>query len=88
MGDIADMMLDGTLCEGCGVYIEGDADGFPRYCSAQCRRDRGADEPITKAVNPRRQAKCTICGKHVKEVGLAQHMRDKHGGVSASEGRT
>ena len=43
MGEIAEMMLDGTLCEGCGVYLDDDgADGFPRYCSEECARDRGA----------------------------------------------
>ena len=43
MGEIADAMLDGTLCEGCGSYIDGDsASGFPRYCSPQCAADRGA----------------------------------------------
>lgn len=36
MGEIADMMLDGTLCECCGVMIledEEDPQGFPGYCS-------------------------------------------------------
>jgi len=38
MGDIADMILDGTLCEWCGVYIEEgevplEADGYPRKCA-------------------------------------------------------
>lgn len=42
MGEIADAMLDGTLCEGCGSYI-GDATGYPGYCSSQCARDRGAE---------------------------------------------
>jgi len=33
MGDKADMMLDGTLCERCGSYIEeGEPEGFPRLC--------------------------------------------------------
>jgi len=32
MGDIAEMMLDGTLCEGCGVYLPGEGEGIPRYC--------------------------------------------------------
>lgn len=41
MGEIADMMLDGTLCEGCGEYI-GEGDGYPQYCSEQCASDRGA----------------------------------------------
>lgn len=43
MGEIADMMLDGTLCEGCGELIDdGDGDGFPRRC-AGC--GGGADRP-------------------------------------------
>jgi hypothetical protein len=44
MGEIADMMLDGTLCECCGEYIEdGESEGFPRYCSTECAKDRGVD---------------------------------------------
>lgn len=37
MGEIADMMLDGTLCEWCGVLVdEGNlAPGYPRLC-AEC----------------------------------------------------
>jgi hypothetical protein len=33
MGEIADMMLDGVLCETCGEYI-GDEVGFPRRCAS------------------------------------------------------
>ena len=35
MGEIAEMMLDGTMCECCGEYIHGPASGFPSYCSKQ-----------------------------------------------------
>lgn len=31
MGEIAEMMLDGTLCEGCGEFI-GEPVGHPRMC--------------------------------------------------------
>ena len=31
MGDIADMMIDGTLCEQCGAAL-GEGDGYPRKC--------------------------------------------------------
>ncbi len=41
MGEIADMMLDGTLCECCGEFI-GDATGYPGYCSKECAEGRGA----------------------------------------------
>lgn len=31
MGEIAEMMLDGTLCQTCGVYVGSDS-GVPTYC--------------------------------------------------------
>jgi hypothetical protein len=42
MGDVADMMINGFLCEACGGYIDGEEPGYPRYCSKACARDRGA----------------------------------------------
>lgn len=54
MGDIAEMMLDGTLCECCGVYIEEvEAQGFPRRCS-----DCG-EFPTVKKVKKKGQNKKT-----------------------------
>jgi hypothetical protein len=38
MGEIADMMIDGELCEECGTYI-GPPTGFPRKCSG-CKPTR------------------------------------------------
>lgn len=37
MGDVSDMMLDGTLCEQCGTYL-GNAVDHPRLCPG-CQRD-------------------------------------------------
>lgn len=31
MGDIAELMLLGVLCEYCGCYV-GEPVGYPRYC--------------------------------------------------------
>lgn len=55
MGEMAEMMLEGILCEACGVYIDDDGDeGFPRYCSRRCAADRGVPwgdpEPSTRAA--------------------------------------
>lgn len=42
MGDIADMMLDGILCAGCGVALDDvcedgfETPGYPRYCCKGC----------------------------------------------------
>lgn len=71
MGDVADMMLDGTLCEGCGVFLEGCGDGYPRRC-AGCLDDVERAQPSTAKVS------CSICGRRVKQTGLHDHMRDKH----------
>jgi hypothetical protein len=43
MGEIAEMMLEGDLCEGCGVALDGEGYGIPRYCSNACAKDRGFD---------------------------------------------
>lgn len=49
MGEIADDMLSGEMCEACGTYIGcGDA-GIPMYCSRECAKSRGAD--ITQVCN-------------------------------------
>lgn len=45
MGDIADMMLDGTLCERCGEYIDEQQPGHPRLCSG-CNDDRKLKDVI------------------------------------------
>lgn len=62
MGEIADMMLDGTLCEACGVYIDSPAPGHPRYCSRVCAADRspvatGGNPPRSPAEQARRREK-------------------------------
>lgn len=87
MGDIADMMLDGTLCECCGEYIGdgGGIPGIPGYCSEACANDRGMtlkDHGVPtqrRRAAPARKAACPTCGKKVKATGLQDHQRDKHG---------
>jgi len=44
MGEIAESMLNGELCEGCGAYLEQKGGGYPEYCSLECAAGRGADE--------------------------------------------
>lgn len=42
MGEIADMMLEGDLCEACGGALHSDeTPGYPMYCSVECAKDRG-----------------------------------------------
>jgi len=38
MGEIAEIHLDGTLCESCGAYL-GISEGYPVRC-AECGKDK------------------------------------------------
>ena len=37
MGEVTEMILEGILCELCGVYIDDNPPGVPRKCK-NCRR--------------------------------------------------
>lgn len=42
MGEIADMIIDGTLCERCGLYIDdNEPPGYPRLCEDCQQEDDG-----------------------------------------------
>jgi hypothetical protein len=93
MGEIAEAMLDGTMCQCCGEYLGTDA-GYPITCAgckAEERRearvprfDRYAikDNPkIAKPSDPVRHGdkmSCPFCVKRVKVTGFGQHMLDQH----------
>ena len=48
MGEIADAMISGEMCEMCGVYLDSGEMGIPMYCSVQCARHRGVPEKDIK----------------------------------------
>jgi hypothetical protein len=51
MGEIADMMLDGTLCQHCGEWMgEGrDGEGYPQCCDG-CRPWEGCGQCSEEAA--------------------------------------
>jgi len=85
MGEIAEMMLDGTMCEGCGEFmnIGGEAPGYPQRCAA-CGEEPDDSQPVDyrplkTAGQKRRRVKCE-CGKGFRTTAARdQHRRDKHG---------
>lgn len=83
MGDYAEMMLDGTMCSSCGVYI-GEATGEPAECETCAVEIRQMEKSIQRQANIARNARmkktrCPECNKKVKEIGLNQHRKDVHG---------
>lgn len=79
MGEIADMMLDGTLCQGCGAYMDDSEPGHPRFCHSCRREQRESMSPRFPAPSNPAKVACEVCGRHVKATGLKDHMRDRHG---------
>lgn len=77
MGEYAEMMLDGTLCQVCGVFMGHQPPGFPLTC-------RGCESPAHRSPAVEK-VKCPTCGKRVKAVGLADHQRDVHVACGVSE---
>lgn len=75
MGEYAEMMLDGTCCEGCGEYL-GNGDGFPQYCSPECAGGRDA---LVRKKAPPRPYDCRHCGRiALTGQGVFSHVREKH----------
>lgn len=74
MGEVAEMMLDGTLCQGCGVFIDEDIPGYPRSCH-DCKKSEKRNPALQDL---RAKVKCPTCQRRVKAVGLSDHMRDSH----------
>lgn len=48
MGEVAESLIDGTCCQGCGVFI-GEGEGFPRTCDS-CNDDGKRGKAERRAV--------------------------------------
>lgn len=86
MGEIAEMMLDGTLCEGCGVFLNAEPAGYPCRCSscaAEAKTERAARNVAANQKKHAEQKKipCSVCGRKVKTIGMPNHMKDAHPAV-------
>lgn len=47
MGDAADMVLDGDVCQECGQWIEDGGSGFPQSCR-DCIKDEERENKLKK----------------------------------------
>lgn len=75
MGEIAEMMLDGTLCESCGDYI-GNGEGFPVKCEG-CKTQR-TDKKFTAKFSASGSARHQSLGeKQIKRLKRIMDYTDK-----------
>lgn len=57
MGEIAEMHLDGTLCERCGEFLNEDPPGYPCYC-AECSLDKNGEvNGLVKDIDKKKKKK-------------------------------
>jgi hypothetical protein len=75
MGEIADMMLEGVLCETCGVYLDGEAPGHPRYCEDHQEIDYAA---IREAKRVEKSARLSTFRTQIEGDPTWQALSDNH----------
>jgi hypothetical protein len=77
MGEYADLMLSGEVCEFCGCEL-GEGPGYPRRCHG-CGGN--ADEvDFLPVIHRPRKHKCGHCPKKFRAyISARQHERDAHG---------
>jgi len=54
MGEIADMILEGMLCEECGTFIDDECPDHPRKC-AECAQKGPSSSPKRRWRRRRRK---------------------------------
>jgi len=61
MGEIADMMINGEMCQSCGVFIlddDGHGVGYPSFCGG-CQTEQGINEFGQKLEDEHHEPNCT-----------------------------
>jgi len=88
MGEIADMMIDGEMCQMCGCFIDDGPLGYPGYCSEACKQEHLGDggPDLLAPVNKPKDPKTVNCPEFPRcerrfrtREAAAQHWLDFHG---------
>jgi hypothetical protein len=75
MGEIADLMLSGAMCQGCGVFLHDgeDGPGYPGWCSGCAPAE---ERPQVRKNKRKRTIPCPGCNKMFNSTdGLAWHRQ-------------
>lgn len=56
MGDVVDSIMEGVLCQECGVYIDDNDQGFPRSCSG-CKPNKNKSNAKKRKLRTKKRLK-------------------------------
>jgi hypothetical protein len=95
-GEIADAMLEGLLCQGCGEYLGDGTDawdlwGFPQFCAAcnaiaNPKPRRLTRAQVRRAVRSATEPMCCpYCSRRYRGELLREHLWDWHRATMALE---
>lgn len=73
MGDIADQIVNGDICQTC-CCGEGPGEGYPFTCDECSDQFEVKDSPRAG----KGKTKCPVCKKTVRKVGLQDHAKTVH----------
>lgn len=70
MGETTEMMLDGTLCQGCGVFLNDDPPGHPCSCRIAAPMKRKLRPQLMSSQSQRSNTRCSSnpSMKHLKDI--------------------
>jgi hypothetical protein len=79
MGEIADSIIEGEICQICCAPDDHGTRGFPFTC-AECDGPEyfGEDDDDPSVFDKPKKVKCPFCPKMVSELGVDQHVAAKH----------
>lgn len=75
MGEIADAMLNGTLCAHCGEYLDREPTGNPEYCDDECRKEADGNPEAHKAMRKELE------DSYVTIPSRCNYIEDRKGGI-------
>ena len=84
MSEIAEMVIDGLLCEKCGDLIDGDSPGFPRNC-ATCGDDKVSFETpswMSKVINENAEQVAYVQMRVKSDKTITTYFEERDGNLS------
>lgn len=81
MGEIAELMINGDICEGCGCEL-GEGDGYPRRCEGCGGKSRENPEPRQRKMPLSRQP---LSAKQLQKLEWASAKSSMYEGCNWDE---